>query len=411
MLPCARGCTGSFLGYVTWLYGQYATPEVDFVGKQESLREDLREVLTLFGLAFDEEKLAGKRRINEAEFNEEPVVWDPGLLREVQAAEGTAMRRYGYSEIGVKEIWKRRGIGRVRLRDGRGVQKIRLFFLTLAMNAEASLDGVFGKAIGQLCPMHLVCGRFPSRAPFFERCTATFGAREELMAKHQGFQTALLIVVAAAASWGWEGLARADGAPAVTWIESEAGSYWQVQASPTWAAPTGGEPATIQVSAGQVLQRIDGFGGAVSELGWQAIQRATPADQTNVINSLFGANGCNLNMARVPIGSSDFALGYYSDDDFPGDYNLTHFSIGRDQQNLIPFLQAAQQAHSNLQVWGVPWTPPAWMKTVNSYSGGSLTNTSQIMTTYANYLADWAQAYEQQGFNVMAVAPQNELRS
>jgi len=95
---------GKFPGYVTWLYGQYATPEVDFVGKQENLREDLREVLALFGLAFDEGMLMGKRRINEAEFNEEPVVWDPGLLREVQAAEGTAMQRYGYSEIGVKEL-------------------------------------------------------------------------------------------------------------------------------------------------------------------------------------------------------------------------------------------------------------------------------------------------------------------
>ena len=228
------------------------------------------------------------------------------------------------------------------------------------------------------------------------------------MAKRPGFRTAVLMAAAAGAALGWEGRARADGGPAVTWVESEAGAYWQAQAAPDFSTPGSGAPATISVSTGPMLQRIDGFGGAVSELGWQAIQKASPADQTNVINSLFGANGCNLNMARVPIGSSDFALGYYSDDDSPGDYNLKHFSIGRDQQNLIPFLKAAQQAHSNLQVWGVPWTPPAWMKTSNIYYGGSLTNTPQIMTTYANYLADWAQAYEGQGINVMAVAPQNE---
>lgn len=99
-----RRLHGKFPGYVTWLFGQYATPEVDFVGKQETLRGDLHEALTCLGLPFDGARLAEKCRINEAQFREDPILWDTGLLRDVQAAEATVLKRYGYEAFTAREL-------------------------------------------------------------------------------------------------------------------------------------------------------------------------------------------------------------------------------------------------------------------------------------------------------------------
>lgn len=41
------------------------------------------------------------------------------------------------------------------------------------------------------------------------------------------------------------------------------------------------------------------------------------------------------------IGSSDFALKYYSFDDFPGDFAMEHFTIANDEQTLIPLMKDA----------------------------------------------------------------------
>ena len=83
-------------GYVTKLYGWYATPEIDFVGKQESLADDLAVVLRLIGRQFDERKLRQQPRVNVSDRSQAPV-WDPVLKDEVASAERAALERFGYS--------------------------------------------------------------------------------------------------------------------------------------------------------------------------------------------------------------------------------------------------------------------------------------------------------------------------
>lgn len=164
----------------------------------------------------------------------------------------------------------------------------------------------------------------------------------------------------------------------------------------------------LRLNPTTVYQPIDGFGGCFNELGWQAMQTLDAAGRAVALKALFDENGCNFNLCRVPIGANDFALEWYSFDETPGDYGMTNFSIARDQQILIPFIKAAMQYQPKLAVWGVPWSPPAWMKTSNSYKGGNMKQDSQTLAAYALYFSKYVQAYRAEGINLYAVHPQNE---
>jgi len=54
--------------------------------------------------------------------------------------------------------------------------------------------------------------------------------------------------------------------------------------------------------------------------------------------------GHGYSLCRVHMGSCDFALGNYAHVETPGDLELASFSIARDKEALLPFIQAAQRA-------------------------------------------------------------------
>jgi hypothetical protein len=83
-------------GFVTEMYGQYATSAVSFVGRQESLREDLKTALARSGLSIDEELLRESAPVNQSE-KTAPLEWDPATRRRVEALEQAGMIRYGYA--------------------------------------------------------------------------------------------------------------------------------------------------------------------------------------------------------------------------------------------------------------------------------------------------------------------------
>ena len=85
-------------GYVGTLYGWYATDEIDFVGKQEQVTEDLVAVLAQLGVTFDEPRVRAASAVNVSPDPEGRPRWDPGLLRETLRAERAALERFGYTE-------------------------------------------------------------------------------------------------------------------------------------------------------------------------------------------------------------------------------------------------------------------------------------------------------------------------
>ena len=205
-------------------------------------------------------------------------------------------------------------------------------------------------------------------------------------------------------------------------VTSGPGAYWNTSA--TLTTVTSGT-VDITVDDTMTYQRFDGFGGAFNEQGWDDIQQLGASDQTKAITLLFDAtNGAHFMYGRIPIGSSDYAMSRYTDDETAGDTSMTGFSVSRDQQYLIPYVQAALGVNPQLHLWGSPWTPPTWMKTAsgsangtscanmnnNKFDGGCMSagSNNQNLTAFALYLSKWVTAYASAGITVEAIHPQNE---
>jgi len=197
-------------------------------------------------------------------------------------------------------------------------------------------------------------------------------------------------------------------AAAVEWVSSSADQSWQQMPSPTLQERDRETPPQVLAWTNRTYQQIDGFGGSFNELGWEALSHTSANERSQVIEALFGDEGAAFTRARIPIGASDFALDGYSLAMTPEDYELKDFSIDRDKKYLLPYIKAAMQVRPDLQTWASPWSAPAWMKTSNSYSKGSLRWETKILNTYANYFARWIQDYRAEGVNLYAITPQNE---
>jgi|APSaa5957512535_1039671.scaffolds.fasta_scaffold71512_2 hypothetical protein len=81
-------------GYVTELYGWYTKSQIDFIGKQENLADDLIKVLKIMGLDFDEDYIKNYKKINVATKNK--LIWSNELKKETILLEYAGITRYGY---------------------------------------------------------------------------------------------------------------------------------------------------------------------------------------------------------------------------------------------------------------------------------------------------------------------------
>lgn len=207
------------------------------------------------------------------------------------------------------------------------------------------------------------------------------------------------------------------GGPLVlNWKCSTPGSVWSDKPAVSLAEsiPFPDSAASrIVVNSSSRLQRIDGWGGCFNERGWKAMEVLSPAARASLMSNLFGAeDGLNLNLCRTPIGASDYAIDLYSLNETAGDLVMTHFSIDRDRERLIPFIKAAQAIRPDLKLWASPWSPPSWMKNNSSLAGPGADNRikddHQTFDALALYFARYVEAYAAEGVNISMVMPQNE---
>jgi glucosylceramidase len=175
------------------------------------------------------------------------------------------------------------------------------------------------------------------------------------------------------------------------------------------SAATTGAQSDVTVDSDKTFQIISGFGGAFNEHGWEALSTLSPTERDDVLKALFDpVNGLRFNMARSPIGASDYAVDRYTLDETAGDTQMVKFSIERDKQRLIPFIKAALKIRPDLKLWSSAWTPPTWMKSNKAFDGGAFKDEPQIYAAYALYLTKFVESYRQEGINVFMVVPQNE---
>ncbi|MGW0915422.1 RICIN domain-containing protein [Streptomyces sp. NPDC002784] len=210
---------------------------------------------------------------------------------------------------------------------------------------------------------------------------------------------ALILAVSGLAAAG--GTARAADPTAQVWVTTADGSRKLAAETVPFNSPA--QPIDIRVDAAAKGQKFTGAGASVTEASAHLIQ-GLPADKrADLMKSLFSTTeGIGLNYLRQPLGSTDFnSGGFYTYEDTKGS-----FSIGRDQQEIIPVLKQATAHNPAIRFMGSPWSPPAWMKTGNSLNGGSLK--ADHYQAYADYLVKAIKAYGQQGITLRDLTVQNE---
>lgn len=194
----------------------------------------------------------------------------------------------------------------------------------------------------------------------------------------------------------------------VNWTCTSPDAPWQTR-DVLELAPGAAAHADIRIDTSSLGQEVSGFGGAFNEKGWVALSVLPPGERDAVIKALFDPEqGARFNICRVPIGASDYSVSRYTLNETVADYEMKHFSIDRDRENLIPYIKAAMRFRSDLQVWGSAWTPPTWMKTSGAFDGGSMKDDPKVYQAYALYLARFVEAYRAEGIDLFAVAVQNE---
>jgi glucosylceramidase len=189
-----------------------------------------------------------------------------------------------------------------------------------------------------------------------------------------------------------------------TLIVSGRDAYWQT--APVTRVADAPDQGVDQSSR---LQEWHGFGGTFNEAGWEALSLVSAADRQRALRLLFDAEqGARFSYGRIPIGANDYAIDRYTLNERADDHAMEGFSIDRDRQRLIPYVEAALAVKPDLHLWASPWTPPAWMKDNRSTDGGRIRNEPAVLDAYALYLARFVEAYAAEGIRVEAVQPQNE---
>ncbi|MEQ1554223.1 MAG: glycoside hydrolase family 30 beta sandwich domain-containing protein [Ferruginibacter sp.] len=167
----------------------------------------------------------------------------------------------------------------------------------------------------------------------------------------------------------------------------------------------------IDVNDTQTYQTIDGFGYTLTGGSAQVINQLTAAKKQELLQELFSTNGnaIGISYLRLSIGASDLNAAPFSYDDMPTgqtDINLTNFNLANDAINLIPLLKEILLINPNIKIMATPWSAPTWMKTNNSFVGGSLQPI--YYNVYAQYFVKYIQKMKLEGINIDAICPQNE---
>jgi len=174
---------------------------------------------------------------------------------------------------------------------------------------------------------------------------------------------------------------------------------------------TGSAYPRISIDTAIKYQTMEGFGAALTGSSAYLIDEKMDAGQREaLLKSLFDTEeGIGISYLRLTIGASDFSLFDYTYDDMPSgetDFDLQHFSLDHDREDIIPVLKEILQISPEIQIMGSPWSPPAWMKTNGNLKGGRLK--TNCYSVYADYFVKYIQEMAIEGITIAAITPQNE---
>lgn len=205
---------------------------------------------------------------------------------------------------------------------------------------------------------------------------------------------------------------RAANEAVSLWVTSgDQSKLLQQQPGINFAADAGTNKTTVTVDENTTYQGIDGFGYCLTGGSATLINQLSSAQGDSLLHELFltGPNQIGVSYLRISLGASDLSASDFTYDEVPAgqtDVNLANFSISQELTDLVPVLKRIIALNPTIKILACPWTPPTWMKSNNSFKGGSLNTT--YYDAYARYFVKYIQAMKAQGITIDAVTPQNE---
>lgn len=182
----------------------------------------------------------------------------------------------------------------------------------------------------------------------------------------------------------------------------------------TFSSGYGSNPIKIYINENKKYQTIEGFGASITDSSAWLIHEFLTNEEYNILmDELFDPEiGIGISYIRLPMGSSDCALSWYTYDDTGPD--LSDFSILHDEAYIIPLIKDALIRNPQLKIVASPFSAPGWMKSGNDLSrpetlgliGGTLRE--DMFEIYSEYFIKFILAYHSQGIEIDAITLQNE---
>jgi glucosylceramidase len=223
-----------------------------------------------------------------------------------------------------------------------------------------------------------------------------------------------MVSAPAAGAFGLQGAGGRSSPRVNVWVTMANGQSELSQKAPLAFSANAPSYETVVVDPTRTFQTMTGFGGSITDSSAYLLYTLPQSQRDHVMHMLFDpTTGDGLDFLRQPIGASDMVATSqdYTYDDMPAgqtDYPQQHFSIARDEAQILPLLRQAAAINPHLTVMATPWSPPAWMKMSGSLIGGRLIDDPRIYLSYALYLLKFIQTYRDQGVNVNYISVQNE---
>lgn len=209
----------------------------------------------------------------------------------------------------------------------------------------------------------------------------------------------------------------------VTVVETTADQTQLLQTQPSlvFDGASGGE-YTITVSS-TLEQPWDGVGGELTDSGaWLIYDVLTESQRNSLLNSLFSppaGGGVGFNILRTGMSGSGYDVdpatgealttSYTYDDLASGtDLPMADFSTSHDDAYIIPVLQQILSLDQDLEIFAVPFSPPAWMKTSDNLDYGNFNTSPSYEQSLSTYIVDYLNSYSASNIPIYGVAIQNE---
>lgn len=173
----------------------------------------------------------------------------------------------------------------------------------------------------------------------------------------------------------------------------------------------GREDQLINLYPQVTYQRMEGFGGAITDSAAYIYSLMNPEQKKQMLDEYFGKDKMKYRFVRIPIDSCDFSLSHYEADGNESDALFENFSFERVETYILPMLEDAEAAYGGkLEIMLSPWSPPAYMKTNRERNhGGKLKKC--YWKRWAEYICRYIEEYHTRGFNVTMLTLQNEPKA